>query len=282
MDEKGLGALLQGARQKGGFTQQQLCQRANISFSTLTKIERGAIKSPSVFTVQAIGTALNVSLDELLGVSPSRPSNQSLNKTRSGVSFIYFDVNGCLVHFYQRAFVAIAQATGAPYDAVQDVFWRHNNEACQGTISLSDFNSKLAERIGVDTIDWAKYYLESVEPIQQMQDLLIWASKHYRVGLLSNTMPGLLSTMFRNGQLPNIDYEVIIDSSQVGAIKPDNKIYEIAQKEANVPSNEILLIDDDRINLMAAENFGWHVMEFDDARTDESVGLIQEALKLAN
>lgn len=282
MDEMGLGATLQEARQKAGLTQQQLCQSANISFSTLTKIERGAIKSPSIFTVQSIAKALNLSLDNLLGNPTALSDSRNLRKTRSGASFIYFDVNGCLVHFYQRAFVSIAQATGAPYDAVQDVFWRHNSEVCQGTISMSDFNAVLSERLGVESIDWAKYYLEALEPIKQVQDVLIWASQHYRVGLLTNIMPGLLSTLLRNEQVPNIQYDAVIDSSQVGAIKPDNKIYEIAQAQAGVPSGEILLIDDDRINLMAAENFGWHAMEFDDARIDESIDLIRQALEPAN
>ena len=66
MDEKGLGQKLQEARQKAGLTQQQLCHQANLSFSTLTKIERGAIKSPSIFTVQSIAGALGVGLDELV------------------------------------------------------------------------------------------------------------------------------------------------------------------------------------------------------------------------
>src|SRR3954468_22641150 len=101
MDEKGLGKRLQQARQDGGLTQQQLCHKANLSFSTLTKIERGAIKSPSIFTIQSIAGALGVSLDELVGnAKPAQngPPRQLL-KTKSGVSFVYFDVNGCLVHF---------------------------------------------------------------------------------------------------------------------------------------------------------------------------------------
>src|SRR5665213_4223060 len=100
MDEKGLGKRLQLARQKAGLTQQQLCQRANLSFSTLTKIERGAIKAPSIFTVQAIAGALHLGLDELIGATSPAPA-RNLLKTKSGVSFVYFDVNGCLVHFYQ-------------------------------------------------------------------------------------------------------------------------------------------------------------------------------------
>src|ERR1700722_11161263 len=120
MDEKGLGKRLQKARQTAGLTQQQLCQRANLSFSTLTKIERGAIRAPSIFTVQSIAGVLNTSLDELVGiVSP----NHTLSKTKSGVSFIYFDVNGCLVRFYQRAFTKLAEASGAPSDTVETAFW---------------------------------------------------------------------------------------------------------------------------------------------------------------
>jgi transcriptional regulator with XRE-family HTH domain len=46
LDEKGLGKRLQAARQKAGLTQQTLCQKAGLSYSTLAKIERGAIKSP--------------------------------------------------------------------------------------------------------------------------------------------------------------------------------------------------------------------------------------------
>jgi len=63
---------------------------------------------------------LGISIDELMGAhSPARPQ-RTLQKTKSGISFIYFDVNGCLVHFYQRAFAKLAQATGCPSDVVED------------------------------------------------------------------------------------------------------------------------------------------------------------------
>src|SRR3954465_2411433 len=98
MDEQGLGKRLQGARQAAGLTQQELCHRANLSFSTLTKIERGAIKSPSIFTIISIAAAVGMTLDELVGQITVSPARQ-LHKTKSGASFIYFDVNGCLVHY---------------------------------------------------------------------------------------------------------------------------------------------------------------------------------------
>ena len=281
MDEKSLGKRLQVARQKAGLTQQQLCQHANLSFSTLTKIERGAIKAPSIFTVQAIAGALHLGLDELIGAtSPTLVRN--LLKTKSGVSFIYFDVNGCLVHFYQRAFARLAEATGAPSDTVETAFWHYNDDVCRGTMSLSDFNQALAERLGVKSVDWQKHYLETVEPILEMQELLKWASERYKVGLLNNIMPGLLGAMRRSGHLPDVSYDAVIDSSEVAAIKPEPKIYEIAQQKASCPPEEILLIDDSRANLMAAEKAGWHVLWFDDARPEEAVDRVREVLEPAN
>ncbi|HVX57956.1 MAG TPA: HAD-IA family hydrolase [Candidatus Saccharimonadales bacterium] len=282
MDEQGLGKRLQEARQKAGLTQQQLCHQANLSFSTLTKIERGAIKAPSIFTIQAIAGALGVGLDELVGVPGTPAASRNLQKTKSGVSFVYFDMNGCLVHFYQRAFARIAQDTGVRADVVESAFWHFNDDVCRGVLSLSDFNTKLAERLGLGSIDWQQYYLAAIEPVKPMQEVLEWAIQHYKAGLLTNTMPGFISAMRRGGQLPNLPYDAVVDSSAVGAIKPELKIYEIAQEQAACPPQEILLIDDSRANLMAAERQGWHVLWFDDSLPDESVARVREALEPAD
>jgi FMN phosphatase YigB (HAD superfamily) len=280
MDERGLGKVLQEARQTAGLTQQQLCHKANLSFSTLTKIERGAIKSPSIFTIQAIASALNLSLDELVGNSAGgNKVTRIYSRTKSGVSFVYFDVNGCLVYFYQRAFDKLSIDSGFGLEAVESTFWRYNDQICRGEISMSDFNKALAERLGLKEVDWKEYYLLTVEPIQKMQELLIWASERYRVGLLTNIMPGLVSLMRKEGKLPDINYDVIIDSSEVGAIKPETKIFEIAMEKAGVPAEEILFIDDSRVNVIAASKMKWNVLWFDDSHPDASVDRVREALE---
>jgi putative hydrolase of the HAD superfamily len=282
MDEQSLGKHLQSARQAAGLTQQQLCHQANLSFSTLTKIERGAIKAPSIFTIQAIADALNVSLDALIGQSASPASQRKLKKTKGGVSFVYFDVNGCLIYFYQRAFDKLAAATGVSTELVESAFWRYNDEVCRGVMSVSDFNTKLAEHIGVQDVQWQQYYLESVEPIVEMQKLLVWASERYRVGLLTNIMPGFLQAMRHDQQIPNVHYSAIVDSSEVGTIKPEAKMYEIAQERAGCPAEEILFIDDSNANLAAASRLGWHVLWFDDSHPEESVKRASLALEPAS
>ncbi len=281
MDEVGLGKLLQEARKAAGLTQQELCQKAGLSYSTLAKIERGAIKAPSIFTIQSIAGALNTNLNSLMGDFGPGSIQQEAPKKRSknGVRFVYFDINGCLVRFFHPAFTRLAADTGLAADVVETGFWHLNEEACRGDITMSQFNDAFAARLGIDPIDWESYYFEAIDPIDEMQEALRWAAEHYHVGLLSNVMPGFIERMFREGVLPRVDYAQVIDSSVVKSVKPEPRILEIAQERAGVNPEEILFIDDSRPNVMAAERLGWKVLWFDGYRTEESVNRIRQALE---
>src|SRR5688572_2699293 len=102
-DELALARALQAARKAAGLTQQELCIKAGISYSTLAKIERGAIKATSIFTINSIATVLGTDLNGLVGTAmPTSLSQDSKKVSSSGVRFVYFDVNGCLVRFFNR------------------------------------------------------------------------------------------------------------------------------------------------------------------------------------
>jgi FMN phosphatase YigB (HAD superfamily)/DNA-binding Xre family transcriptional regulator len=275
--EQALGQALQDARKKAGFTQQELCQRSGLSYSTLAKIERGAIKAPSIFTIQAIAAALGTDLNGLMGFAPAPMAGKKTS--RSGVKFVYFDINGCLVQFFHGAFTKLAQDTSATPDVVETTFWHYNDAVCRGEMTIEEFNSILSKQLKSANIDWKKYYMDAVEPISVMQELVTWAADNYHVGLLSNIMPGFIDTMMENGMLPNIKYSAIIDSSVVGAIKPEITIYEKAMEKAGVEPGEILFVDDSRTNLMAAERMGWRVLWFDDFRPEESARRVRDSLE---
>lgn len=282
MDEKGLGRRLQQVRRDKGFTQQSLCVAANLSYSTLAKIERGAIKTPSVFTIQSIAVALGVSLDYLMGnVDLLHTEAKRGAVTKSGIRFIYFDINGCLVRGYQRAFTVLAEASGILPDVIETLFWHYNDDLNRGTLSMSDFNAALSRKLDMP-VDWAKAYLEVVEPIGEMQQLVTETAETYRLGLLSNSMPGLVGAMRSNGTLPNIRYDTVIDSSEVGCIKPEERIYQIAAERAGCKPEEILLVDDTRSNLLGAEQLGWRVIFFDGSLITESIERITAALEPAS
>ncbi len=278
--EKSLGLRIQEFRRQAGQTQQQLCQNSGLSYSTLAKIERGAIKAPSIFTIQQIAQTLDISMDELVGVrSAEAGEKQTKKRSKNGIEFVYFDINGCLVHFYHRAFSALADSTGVSVDTIETTFWKYNDLVCRGDMSIAEFNNILGDKLKLKNLDWTKYYMEAVEPINETAELVRWAAKHFRVGLLSNIMPGFIDEMLERGLLPDIEYDAIIDSSKTGHIKPEEEIYKKAQELSVANSEEILFVDDSRANVMAAGQMGWHVLWFDDSHPSESVERVKQALE---
>jgi len=288
-DEKRLGRVLQLARKKAGLTQQALCQKTGLSYSTLAKIERGAIGAPSVFTIRQIAQTLGLGLDELLGgVEPSKHSsavqaaNASKKISRGGVRFIFFDMNGVLVRAaVSKACMKLAEESGVTPDVIETIFWQYNSDVCRGSMTLDEFNTILAERLEM-LVDWNRYYLMAVEPTPGISELVTWTAENYKVGMVTNTFPNLIQPMFERGILPNVSFDVIIDSSEVHALKPDARMFEIAADRAGMNPSEILLVDDDRLNLAAAGQYGWHTMGFDAYQPETSVVSIGTALQPAD
>lgn len=54
-------------RRQKGLTHQKLAEKTGLSFNTITKIEQGIGKSPTLDTLNKLADALNVSIDELVG-----------------------------------------------------------------------------------------------------------------------------------------------------------------------------------------------------------------------
>ena len=279
MDEVGLGKLLQRARKNAGLTQQELCQKSGLSYSTLAKIERGAIKSPSIFTIHAISEALGTTLDGLLGISPI-PVDTAKQTAKNGTKFVFFDVNGCIVQFTHNAFNKMSQESGVSVSEIQSVYWEFEEDTNRGTRSVEEFNVALSKLLGQE-VDWLDYYLQTTESIGGMHELLTWVAEHYRIGLLTNSMPGFVDALRATGKIPAIDFDVIIDSSEVGAMKPESAIYEAALQAAGYHGKEILFVDDLQANLAAAQRqFGWSTVWFDSYRPDMSIATIRQSLEI--
>ena len=280
MDEKTLVKRLQLARRRAGLTQQELCHKASLSYSTLAKIERGAIKTPSVFTIAAIAEATQTPMEELLGLKskaavPAEPKRTS----KSGVKFVYFDINGVLLHFFERAYTQIARKADRPTDAIETVFWRYHGAINRGVMGMREFNTKLGKEYEIKDFDWQKYYLANIERTPGIDKLVEWVATHYEVGILTNSMPGTVDDLRKGSFIPDVTYTAIADSSKIGAIKPERRIYEAATQLAAVKPKEILLVDNERPNLTAADHQGWHVLWFDDYHPEESIARIKKALE---
>jgi len=61
-----IGKNIRRLRQQKKLSQENLARLSNISLNTLTKIESGFTKRPSIQTIQEIAKALEISLDTLV------------------------------------------------------------------------------------------------------------------------------------------------------------------------------------------------------------------------
>jgi len=62
-----IGTNIKKLRQQKKISQEKLARLTDISLNTLTKIESGFTKRPSIQTIYKIAKALNVSMENLVG-----------------------------------------------------------------------------------------------------------------------------------------------------------------------------------------------------------------------
>lgn len=66
MESNSLGQKIKKLRQKLGLSQDDFARKADVPYTTLTKVETGVIKKPSVFVVSKIAKALDVAIEDLI------------------------------------------------------------------------------------------------------------------------------------------------------------------------------------------------------------------------
>ena len=64
--ENKLGKKMKSLRLKLELSQDEFARKADVPYTTLTKIETGVIKKPSVFIMAKLAKTLNVSIEELI------------------------------------------------------------------------------------------------------------------------------------------------------------------------------------------------------------------------
>ena len=68
------------------------------------------------------------------------------------------------------------------------------------------------------------------------------------------------------GAVPAYDYAVVVQSCELGIVKPDPEIFNHALRLARVLPEEAVLIDDRAENIEAVERLGWYSLPFPPSR----------------
>lgn len=174
------------------------------------------------------------------------------------IKAVFFDVGGVLIKDNTRLMLrSQGRLLGVPYDDLRVRMKRDRLLLTKGTITRREYLGRLQKRFGLKRVTFA--HLRFVFPRRYTFIVAPWRiarrlrENGYLVGIITNaTRPPSFSPRLRLSPL----FSPIVRSYQVGAAKPDRKIYEIAQRRARVKFQEMVFFDDRPKNVRAAKQLG--------------------------
>jgi putative hydrolase of the HAD superfamily len=180
---------------------------------------------------------------------------------------IIWDVGGVLVRTEDiSSRTLLAESLGqSAFELENNVYSSEIGILAQlGKIGIEEYWDKTLQSFGLSLADladfrqrfWAGDRLDEnlVAEIRRLHQV-------YKTGLLSNALPGLRSLIQDDWQIADA-FDVLIISSEIGLMKPDPQVYQLAAEELEISLNDAVFIDDNPLNIDAAKSIGMHVIHF--------------------
>ena len=184
-------------------------------------------------------------------------------------SAIVFDLGNVLIPFdYSKAINKLNEVENGLGNRFYDFFKSNYNlhrEFEIGKISEKEFINKILSIVDhkIDEKTLCKYYADIFSLNEDLISLLPTMKKNYKLFLLSNT-----DSIHKKYGWEKYDFlkyfDKLILSFEVGAVKPDEKIFREVEKASELPSSEHFFIDDIQEYVEGAKNVGWDAVQFID------------------
>lgn len=205
-----------------------------------------------------------------------------MSSSNPQIAFVYFDVGGVLLT-WEQSLQKFANETGKTFQEVKASHTKHGIAAGRGEINYLEYWRRIKTDLGISihhASDYHTYTIDTYLPIIPTHSLILEVTQKYPTGLLTNMEPDMLRLIRERGLIPDILYTAIVDSSVAGSVKPEEKIFRIAEERSHTPPGYIFFIDDNEANVIAAREHGWHAFQFDTEQSEDSVEEIRKILDL--
>ncbi len=151
------------------------------------------------------------------------------------------------------------------------------NRAFVGQLTEDALFSDAAQRLHLtdaQRVELTKDFWAGEQVDTQLLDFIRSLRLRYKTALISNAWSRARESFVRQGICDVMD-EVII-SAEVGVMKPDPRIFQIAAKRLHVQPSECIFVDDKEHNLQGARAVGMTTIQFHN--TDQCIADIQKLL----
>lgn len=192
------------------------------------------------------------------------------------IEFVYFDVGGVVVKDFSgtNKFNELWSELGVDPENKEAVkkLWDSCKRTRCVTFDIDDLLPRF-KALGLNVSEDYSLLMGFVDRFEKNE--AIWPvidviQENVRVGLLTDQYPRMFDNIRKAGILPSIDWDIIIDSSEVNMQKPDDEIFVFAEKEAGVDGEHILFVDNAQHNIDVAEKHGWQTFLYDPQQSEVS------------
>ncbi|MEK7116762.1 MAG: HAD family phosphatase [Patescibacteria group bacterium] len=159
---------------------------------------------------------------------------------------------------------ALATQTGLNVDEMGEQTASIQHAYYTGTINSKEFweqSSNLLGPAGLSETELRDAYLASYRIYPEMLGLALNLKQKYKTLLLSNLTAEMTEDIKKKYGVKKYFHHAIF-SNEVGLMKPDPKIFELAVEKINIPIKNIVFIDDSQTNIKVAEHLGFHIILF--------------------
>ncbi len=194
------------------------------------------------------------------------------------IKFVYFDLGGVVELDFSKTDkwsefkkeIGITSITDVEFEK----FWeKFEYQVCIGQ-DIESLIPILKENFGIGLSEGYSVLIDGFVNRFEINKT-IWPAieeirKSCRIGLLTNMYPGMFQAIKKRGIIPDVDWEVIIDSSVEGVAKPDPAIFKLAEERAGEKGDQILFVENSPGNIATAQKFAWETFLYDPAHPDNS------------
>ena len=187
------------------------------------------------------------------------------------IKAVFFDLGGVIVRTeFQAPREHLAERLGMEYeDLVKLVFDSPSSlKASHGEISDKEHWAEVTKRLrrpAAETETIREEFFAGDVVDREILEFLRSLRPDYFVGLISNAWPDLRDYIARQKFDDAFDQMVI--SGEVGVMKPEPRIYQIALEQAGVNPDEAVFVDDFFENVEGCRAVGMHGIHFRDPET---------------
>lgn len=191
------------------------------------------------------------------------------------VSFVYFDVGGVLIKDFSESAKGLDMLQELGIDVAEvPKFRRLWNKYAEPRVCIDydadDFHQIIEQAFGVQIPEHYSLmehgFVDRFEPNPSIRPALTRLIGKVNMGLLTNMYPRMLRAIqAKEGLMPMVLWNVVVDSSEVGMKKPETAIFAHATELTGKPKEQILFVDNTQGNLDAAAAYGWQTYWYDSA-----------------